>query len=213
VKIAKHFRPERAIDKEIGRPELTHAHLDADAEVVWATDRKVVVKVPVEVEAGDVSGPLTVDALAATRKGDERVAAEAEELKTESASYRRPRVPAFPPLEGLLPRDEEIVWSVGLNVSLLYRLAQAMGAEEVVLEFTAVGGIEDKQQPVRVTPLGKKSQGAQGLILPVRTPEVAYEGGPEGDEAARPESSPESTSESTSELSEDSTAPAALEGA
>jgi hypothetical protein len=175
VKIAKYFRPERAIDKDIARPELTHVHLDSANSVVWATDRRVVVRVPVEVEDGDVSGPVTLDALAASRKGGEQISCHVDELVTDLASYRRPHVAGFPDLNEILPSDEQITWSVGVNVSLLYRLAQAMGAEEVILEFTGVGEVADKQKPIRVTPLGKKSKGAQGLILPVRTGEVNYD--------------------------------------
>lgn len=177
MRILKHFRPEKAIDKDVGRPELLNAHLDVERGVIEATDRHIVVRIPVEVEEGDVSGPVTADALTSSRRGTERVICEVDALVTDVASYRRPRpLSPFPDLTALIPEDEQVVWSVGVNAALLFRLATAMGADEVVLEFTGVGDVEDKLRPVRVTPLGKKSQGALGLLMPVRTGEVNYDG-------------------------------------
>lgn len=171
----RQFRPEKAINKEIGRPELLAANLVVEEEILEATDRHIVVRVPVEIEEGDISGPVTADALIASRKSDERIGCEEDSLVTDSASFKRPHTPqAYPNLSGLIPDDEEIAWSVGINAAKLLHLAQAMGAEEVILEFVGVGEIEDKLKPIRVSPLGKKSQGAQGLIMPVRTGEVNF---------------------------------------
>jgi hypothetical protein len=177
VRVPRHFRPEKAIDKDVGRPELLQANLVTEEEILEATDRHIVVRVPVEIEEGDLPGAVTADALAASRKGSESISCYEDALVTDNASFKRPRPDQpFPDLRSLIPGDEQIVWSFGLNAKLLLRLAQAMGTEEIVLEFTAVGSIADKLCPIRVSPLGKRSQGAVGLMMPVRTGEVNFGG-------------------------------------
>lgn len=182
MRFNKRFQPEKVLDKKSGRPLLGHVHLNAEAEMLEATDRKAIVRIPVEVEPGDVSGLISTDALAAGRK-EERLKCFPETLETSEVSFKRPEEDGtYPDLEAFIPVDEDLVWRVGLNVQALAKLSAALGTDEVVLEFVAgEDGLPSSLKGFRVSPLGRNRKGQIGLLMPVRPGTLSSEDGDEPD--------------------------------
>lgn len=199
MRFSKRFLPEKVLDKKSGRPLLSHVHLNVDDEMLEATDRKSIVRIPVEVEPDDVSGLVSTDALSAGRK-DERLKCLPETLETDEVSFKRPEEEgAYPDLAAFIPADDQIVWRVGLSVQALAKVSAALAADEVVLEFVA--GEDDQPSSlkgIRISPLGRNRKGQIGLLMPVRPgtlsagddageaagddPEAAGDGDGDGDE-------------------------------
>lgn len=158
--------PELVASKEASRPALTKIHLDAEKSQVVATDSYMLARFPVELDEGDTSGPIPVDALKASRKpplggvftaihanGDvqvvmcdhdgSRASSPYVTLPRESGDYQ------FPSADQLIP-DNLAEFRIAFSAKKLYELAKALTGDskrsEVVLRFTAERQSEEERE-------------------------------------------------------------------
>ena len=71
MKLFPAYKPEQCVSTDETRYNIQFPHLDAAAKVVVATDGRVLVAVPADVEPGDLSGPLGKLALARARGAED----------------------------------------------------------------------------------------------------------------------------------------------
>lgn len=178
----KYPEVDRAASKDASRPRLTYAELDVDRGVIEATDSYRLVSIPVEVEEGDTSGPVELDALRSQRKASKREPASLacnSSLRLEAdgttQEWNRHAVGQWPKVEQLVPSNFSS-FTIGLNPTFLLELAKALGdPESVKLEFALPGENVDNGngwvqpsdlRPMRVTvPRGGESF---GILMPIR---------------------------------------------
>ena len=175
---ALHSKLELAVDNSKGsyRPVLTQAHLDVETSRLMATNGHILAVVPVDVEPGDVSGPVSIDAIKAARKTDKRC--EQYEIKcngslelSDGQSFpREGEFPQYPDVDSVSRQvDKPADFTINLNAELLYKLAQAIGADKkgdyrVRLSFRDIHS--DKQKTaIEVT---NPANEAHGLLMPMR---------------------------------------------
>lgn len=191
-----HFMPELVASGDISRPVLTTVHLNVETSAIEVTDSYMLARFPVELDEGDTSGPIPVEALKASRKPpiklrdagtsiranshvEVRMAFgdEASEpyvtLPRESSEYR------FPNIDQLLP-DNLSEFEIGLDASKLAKLAKAMGSDVVRLRFTqgraVLGQDEPTYAPSNLRPIvvypgnlsADDENSPRGLLMPVR---------------------------------------------
>lgn len=178
MKLLTQGKPEAVADKiKNGRVVLQEPYLDVDKKVLYAANAWAAVRLPVEVEDGDTSGPVTKAALAAARK------AKTDSIRADgslsivgndgTATLVRPDVGQFPNIDAVTPAEYEEPFRIALNPSLLSAIADAMDAKLVVLTFS-------KKAPdlsaIRVTPSQfdgpapdpKVVEGMVGILMPAR---------------------------------------------
>lgn len=180
---AKLLQPELAASKDAARPVLQWVYLDAEKSEVRVTDSYRAVRYPVELDPGDTSGPIPVEALKASRKPP---------LKSLSTSIRcngnvevrhgfgadasepyltipRDQTP------GTFPNIDQLEWDnsggteFALNAKLLYDLARAMGSETVRIRLHADS---PQLKPFAVTPMetrgGTEATDPKAIMMPIR---------------------------------------------
>lgn len=174
--------PERVASKDASRPVLSKVHLDADrkegAQVV-VTDSYMLARFPVELDEGDTSGPIPVEALKASRKpptkygGDVAIRANShvEVAQGETAYMTLPREEldyTFPNADQLIPSNLA-EFRVGLDAAKLHALAKALGDETVILHFVAdADGNPRGNRVVYVTTThDPKGESADGILMPI----------------------------------------------
>lgn len=194
-------KPWKAVSKDQSRPILTETWLTLDPEVkgqprtgaVAATDSFVLVAVPVEFDEDDdpTEGHLPAKALAECKRYGPIVKADTVRVPETGTDHPRRDIGQFPRWQQLMPDEAHVSdFKVGINAKLLAKLADALGSEQVVLEFcvspaaqqTAHVDGRDYVLPsnirvIRVRPLGGKSvggpgasviDGAIGIAMPIR---------------------------------------------
>lgn len=180
MKLLTAGKPEKAADSDRNaRPILQHPYLDTERKALYATTPYLAVRLPVEIEDGDTSGPITKDALAAARKSpllsiviaDSGLTVHGKDGPT---TFPRPDFDGslFPIVEQVLPADHAGDFTVALDPKQLLAIAEAMGASIVRLQF---GG---PLAPIRVTPVvfegttPEKDQADRfvGALMPYRVP-------------------------------------------
>ena len=174
--------PELVASKEQHRPVLTNVHLDVDKGQVVATDSYMLARFPVELDEGDTSGPIPVDALKASRKpplklrtGEDGVSIRAnrnvEVVQGEAPYLSVPRGDVdytFPNADSLFPAVLAD-FTIGLNAAKLAQLAKALGSDEVVLQFTAgKDGNPEALRPILVRPISRGDDDPDGILMPIR---------------------------------------------
>jgi hypothetical protein len=156
--------------KNTRRYNITDAHLDAESSKLVATNGGSMVVLPVEVEPGDVSGPVPVAAIAHARKHKAlgiklNGAAETAGLTVERTDRGR-----FPDYKAVLQALSTDTYTVSLNARQLFDLAQAIGYDIVRLDIPR-GGLSALR--VTVNPVkGGQDFGAVGVLMPCRLREV-----------------------------------------
>ena len=136
-----------------------------DQPVLVATNGRILAVVPVTAEREE-AGFVTGEALKAARKATPKKAETMELLCNGSLAV--PNGPTFPrPNDGLqFPRWQAVVptdapvMTIALDVTLLARLAEALGTKTVILE------ISHPNHAVRVKPY-RPSESAYGVIMPM----------------------------------------------
>ena len=132
------------------RAYLNEPHLDVENKCLVATDGHKLVRIPVEISAGDTSGPVPIAAILDARKrklipAEITCNGDATVLDTGTGNplshYPRPDNGKFPQYERVMPDpDAEPVVSIGLNAKYLFELAHAL---------TTIGGRGDnKREPI-----------------------------------------------------------------
>jgi hypothetical protein len=115
------------------RPEpIHHPHLSGDLAELQATNTTIAVRIPVELERGEATGPVDEQLLAAARK------AKAEQVKVPKSRKPKKGDPLFPEstlLEVWPSADEEPVFRLGIDAGELKKLADALGSDQLELRF------------------------------------------------------------------------------
>lgn len=156
--------PDAAASKDDYRHTITSPILRAG--YLLATDSYIAVKLPVEVEPGDVDGPVPNAALAAARKfADGQLALEDRHAKVVAKDktvtlYARPTISDFPDIEKLFP--ELSTHRMCFSVEKLARVARALGTDIVLITPQA-----QVNAPIVVQAEGCKDDRI-GLVMPYR---------------------------------------------
>lgn len=192
-KSTRKLQPELVASKDASRPVLTRVHLNAEQSVVEVTDSYMLARFPVELDEGDTSGPIPVDALKAARKPPNKYRDVSIALNGNAEVRQYGENPAEPDTPYLtVPRDVEPYqfpdtlrlipenlseFEIGLDAGLLYRLAKAMGNERVRIRFTnnpATGDGNGNFGPSNLRPYVVRPADAYsdddpiGLLMPIR---------------------------------------------
>jgi hypothetical protein len=163
--------------RDESKPELCHPFLNVELGELQATDRYMAVRVPVEVEKGETTGPLDVKLIADGQK------IKASAIKIPKKAKDRPNV-KFPELPTLWPSAKEIAnpaFRVGFNAGLLKKITDALesadGLVELIFPSYSKDGTPDALKPIIVRarvaeprkdgPKGSVAQ-PEALLMPVR---------------------------------------------
>lgn len=166
MEIDRKYKLEKAVSKDPNRITLKNIHVSR--RHARATNGSILAIVPIESSKNDTSGWLTPDALKLGRKatpnsfGNVRIELNGAQVFTDGTSIPRPTEEKPPNIFRLLldaHRNRKVKF--GINASYLKDLADAIGTEEVVLEFSK------PDKAILVRPQSGKD-GAVGLIMPVR---------------------------------------------
>lgn len=183
MQIHKAAKIEQCVSSDKTRYTLTQPYLDIrDGEAhVIATDGRCMAVVPVDVDAGDVSGHVPVESFKTARKVWGKltlntVAVGESAVSVGDYTWKRPDLGTFPNWRGVVPnpeKDKTETLKVGINPEFLARVAEAIGAgEHVVLEIPVETQGRYKGQVLNaivVRPSDKGAvKGAFGLVMPVR---------------------------------------------
>lgn len=129
--LGKHNKIEKLIDKKKSYSMSAGAYLDVDKRTIKVTDGNALARVPVEVHAEDTSGYVTIDAITTARKLNSPILCNGA-LETRGMVLPRPEFKDYPPVDALIDSIKgEPVVTVGIDVDLLHRLAQALGANNL----------------------------------------------------------------------------------
>ena len=175
MRINKHSKIESVCSDDKSRPSIQNAWLDAEKGRIIATNGKIMAIVEITTDEGDVTGPITPDAIKAARKEARRselsIQANGSLVLPSGVSLPRPsvgeefgQVPPFPNCDAVWPSDANpIVFQVGLDAELLLKLALALskdGEAKVRLKFTS------SDEVIQVTGTNRL---AKGLLMPTKT--------------------------------------------
>jgi len=190
MKLSKKYKIEEAASKDSSRPSINHIEITThnDKPVAVATDGRMLAIVPVEMAEDDKPGMITVEALKRSRKFQKRVASrrsfryrrnepdqiipediklsETDVVFPDRASLPRPAIGEtrpYPDWTKVVPDGKEhTTFKIGLNPSLLYKLAKAMGAGD--------GGVsilcKSPDEPMIVR--AERDPDALGILMPMR---------------------------------------------
>jgi hypothetical protein len=167
MQIDRSYKIEKCVSTDPNRENL--GNIFVTKRHAMATNGTILALVHISSEPEDTTGLLSADALKSGRKlttareGTINIALNGSQQLRDGTKIPRPKDCKQPRIFHLLRgahRDRQ--YKIGLNATMLKTLADALGSEEVVLEFgtsTSAILVAPKQQ----TP------GALGLIMPVRT--------------------------------------------
>jgi hypothetical protein len=195
MKIHPEYKPELVTHPIVEKCQ--HPMLFTEHSAVVATDGSMLVVVPVEVEPGDISGPLQARAFEEARDLDsvaESVSVKAGNGRVtvdDDASFRRAQLPAeckFPDWKAVLPtfkRGDAGTVSVALDSKKLDAIHEALrcgGNYGVVLTFK-VDGTEAALEPIlvklnNVEHVDAEERQPTGLLMPCRIERAREEAAP-----------------------------------
>jgi DNA polymerase III sliding clamp (beta) subunit (PCNA family) len=165
MKFDAKYKPELCASKDYTRPMLAHVELDVEHKRMLATDGHRLVVVPVTIEDHDASGPISKEALVASRKatkntnGDAWIKANGS-LAVYGATLDRPAARQFPPVEQVIPKDRKA--TISFSAKYLKEIADALGSKDGVVTL----GIDGDDEPIMVWEgKGKGSDGDPFAVL------------------------------------------------
>ena len=168
MKIDKKYRLEKAVSTDESRTNLTNISITRRHAI--ACDGRMIAIVPVEVDEGDEAGWLSPDALKLARRVNPKgldtigiILNGTQELPDGSTIKRPSFDEVHPPkmLQILLHANRGRTFRIGINASMLKSLSEAIGSEEVVLEFGS------PTETILVHPVHYE-EGVCGVLMPVR---------------------------------------------
>ena len=185
-------QPELVTSKDAHRTALTKVHLNAEKSQVEVTDSYMLARFPVELDEGDTSGPIPLDALKASRKPMLKHVAQSHGTSIRCNSHVEVRHAfgedasepyltmardeaeyTFPNVDQLVP-ENLAKFRIGLNADKLSKLAKAMGCgpnDGVELRFAqGLDGNPSSLRPILVRPISKGDGSPDGLLMPIRLP-------------------------------------------
>lgn len=166
---------EKACSKDQDRPALTHVRFDAEQSQVMACDGYILAVLPVVNDGnGDVSGPITQDAIKLARAGGKsatreiRLEDERQVIVESHASLSRPKE-NYPDVAAIVEDAEkgERV-KVAISAKRLMALAQAICDVQSRNDFQvelSVHATDAGYRPILVKALNNET--ATGVIMPV----------------------------------------------
>lgn len=172
MRINKTVKIEAAVEpkgkKSLNRTAIQNVYLDREdsqAKLV-ATDGKILAIVPVGAKEGE-SGCISPEALKAARKLGGEIAVNEFLTVADGTQFPKPDGGMFPKWRQVLPQPKGQTLTIGINPSLLMRLAEAIGAETVQLTID----IDNPYSAIHVgmgKTLHNDNQHNSGVIMPVR---------------------------------------------
>jgi DNA polymerase III sliding clamp (beta) subunit (PCNA family) len=161
------------IAKKDSRAMLNAAHLDVPGARLVATDGHKLVCIPVTIDDGDTSGPVTAEAIkaaikAAGRIGDAAIACKGSLEVANGPSFPRPSgLGQFPDVDRIAPKEGTA--QIGINAEYLAAIQKAAGAEGIGLQFALNDdGSIDATSAVRVHCGGVGGVGVIAVVMPMR---------------------------------------------
>ncbi len=167
---------ESATAKKDVRKCMESARLDVENQRLIATDGHILAIIPAEIDDGDTTGPISVEAIKAARKSkSERIKANGSLVLDNKAEFPREDLGQYPDVDrvfklGAADKRDESHIDVRFDARLLLRLAEAISTSckdslGVQLSFTRRDdGTIDDTAPILV--FGK--DGGKGLLMPMR---------------------------------------------
>jgi hypothetical protein len=174
--VSKTHKIENAASKDQTRAALMNPYLErgADGDKVIATDGRMLAVLPVECDEKDVTGYIPRECLKDARKAGGVILNGVAEVYG-GASYPRGTQYNFPQWRQVMPDySNRRTIKLGIDPALLKRLADAIGAEKVCLEFPLDEPNEWHSgdcitEPLTVRPANDNSGNpAHGVLMPVR---------------------------------------------
>jgi hypothetical protein len=167
----KQFNLSKIIPKNATRECLNNAHLDTENSRLIATDGCKLVIIPVTIDDGDTSGPVSTEAIkaaikAAGKTGDAGITCKTDLAVWNGATYPRPEKMEYPDVDKLIPKPAAV--HIAIDARLLADVQAAMGCKHGVnLQFAVNDdGSINRQAAVRVTAYGDDRPLA--VIMPLR---------------------------------------------
>ncbi len=160
------YKIEKCVSKDPNRENLSNIFVSR--RHAMATNGTVLALVPVTTGAEDTPGLMSPDALKAGRKmtpkagGSVDVSLNGSQQLRDGTKIPRPENCKSPRIFHLLRgahRDRQ--YRIGINATMLKTLADALGSEEVILDFGT------QTSAILVTPK-QSTDGVVGLIMPIR---------------------------------------------
>jgi hypothetical protein len=170
MKIAKWYRPELVVSRDLERPQLTDPYLDAKEERLVATNGHALVALPVETDKAERSRYLSCSLLKAARGlGDDEVPAQIvdQEVVEFGVLWPAAQERSFPDWQEVVPkfhRGDKGTATIHLSPRLLSAVSQAMAAGSGVALTFEVGKPE---APILVQPLTVDPM-ELGVLMPLR---------------------------------------------
>ena len=176
MKLAKIHKLESAVSKDENRAAIMQPFIQGSRAI--ATDGKILASVPIETEEGEdvEERKIPLDALKAGRKASGKLWADIPLTFTETAcsilggasfplQHADVQLPRVAEIVSARLEKEEAAFSVTLDVDLLKRLSEALGAEKLTLNF------KDAQSIITALPSGCENRDNKsfGLLMPMRT--------------------------------------------
>jgi len=180
MKLETKSQIEKTASKDQAGYVLLDAYLNVDDKTLVTSNGRILAVVPCEIEDGDTSGSVSVEAIKASRKMFKRqeklsVKANSKLVVTDgvsSTTLEREDKGNYPNYKQVVPNfDKQVTYKVSLNAALLLDLAQSLGDKIVNLELTVDKDGPDKGQclsAIKVTSSANGVDGAYGVIMPVR---------------------------------------------
>jgi len=180
MKTKAKYQIELAASKDINRLVITNVHLDVEAKRMIATDGRILASIPVDVEEGDTSGPITQEALKKSRQGYSAKQKDSLDIHIEAngdlkvingkdgsvTTYERKEQGNYPNYKQVIPKEAGSV-KLCFDPVLLTRLAAAIGSKgQVTLEFTPCEKTGEVKTAIKVT--GCNDSEALGVLMPRR---------------------------------------------
>lgn len=174
MKILKNAKVEKACSKDIGRPSMQSCWLDTEIQKLIATDGRILVAFPVEIEDGDDSGPVDPKALAYARKSTPKGASYMSikcngcyAFPDGSTMPRNKEYGQFPDWKFIFKNTEsatkEPVGKIGINAEFLATIQEATDSFGVELHFVN----ENKPVIVKCKSSHPDRDQIQALIMPL----------------------------------------------
>jgi hypothetical protein len=167
MQIDRSYKIEKCVSADPNRENL--GNIFVTKRHAMATNGTVLAIVPVVSDDVDTSGLMSADALKAARKltpareGAIHIGLNGSQQLRDGTKIPRPKDHKQPRIFHLLRHaHKDRQYKIGLNASMLKTLADALGSEEVVLEFGT------STSAILVTPK-QQTPGTLGLIMPIRT--------------------------------------------
>lgn len=180
MKIPSVCKIEACCSTDKSRLVLSAAWLNVEKNELVSINGMCMAVVPVETGEHDVTGFVTPESIAMSRKiegkkGQVQIDCNGALAVIDGPTYKRPQfddLGTFPRYEQVIPKEEEYKngFKVAFNVDLLKKIADAIGTSGVVLEFSEKDG---ELRAIRVRPSALNEDKAPspmafGILMPMR---------------------------------------------